>query len=179
MAYRYVRRRAPPSPTPPWLRLTQVLNVLDPRQESVRPFAFLRRTFFTPSKGRLIRLPSSGLCLPLGDLCNGCATAAGSRLYGAPTLAGLQHRGNAGVARNVLSPTKTASRSKLLRRLQDAISKSPERSQPNCNFRAGRGSVRVDDFLRSNSQSPGSKNTKFEKQAIPQGRLVVFGDGRR
>jgi hypothetical protein len=43
--------------------------------------------------------------MPLGDLCEGCATAAGGRLYGAPTLAGLQHGGDAGIARNVLDAT--------------------------------------------------------------------------
>src|ERR1700722_15310693 len=36
------------------------------------------------------------------DLCDGCATASGSGLYGAPALARLQHGGDAGIARNVL-----------------------------------------------------------------------------
>ena len=47
-------------------------------------------------------LRSSGLGLPLGDLGDGCATASGSGLYGAPTLTRVQHGSDAGIARNVL-----------------------------------------------------------------------------
>jgi hypothetical protein len=45
--------------------------------------------------------PSGGLGLPLGDFCDGRATAVGSSLDGAPALTGLQHGGDAGVARNI------------------------------------------------------------------------------